>query len=123
MKYIYINNHSQTPIYQQLYDQISSQIIKRELLPDEALPSLRTLTKDLSISMITIKKTWEMLERNGFIYTVKGRGSYVMENSKANLEDKKIAKVKEVLSFALDSIKDYNLTKDEIIAIINKIEL
>ena len=69
MKNIVVRTTSQTPIYKQLYDQISSQIINGDLKSDDALPSMRTIAKEIRVSIITIKKTWEMLERNGFIYT------------------------------------------------------
>lgn len=119
MKSIVVSNRSQTPIYQQLYDQISSQIINGDLKADDALPSLRTLAKEIRVSIITIKKTWELLEHNGFIYTVKGKGSYVSKNSASSLNKKKLETIKNTIHESIKLSKDYNITKEELIAIVN----
>ena len=74
---ILIDNKSGTPIYDQIYTQVKQQIISGELREDEALPSIRSLAKDLRISVITTKRAYEELERDGFIYTVAGKGSFV----------------------------------------------
>jgi GntR family transcriptional regulator len=89
MKNIVVRNTTQTPIYQQIYDQISSQIINGDLKPDQLLPSMRTAAKELRVSIITIKKTWEMLESKGLIYTIQGKGSYVRSHSQMDLDEKK----------------------------------
>ncbi len=74
---ILIDNRSGTPIYEQIFDQIKAQIISGALREDEALPSIRSLAKDLRISVITTKRAYEELERAGFLYTVAGKGSFV----------------------------------------------
>ena len=74
---IVISNTSEKPIYQQLFEQISAQIIKGELERDLCLPPIRTVAKELRISVITVKKAWEELERRGFIYTMVGKGCFV----------------------------------------------
>ena len=119
MKNIIVRNTSQTPIYQQLYDQISSQIITGDLKADDILPSMRTIAKELRVSIITIKKTWELLERNDFIYTVKGKGSYVMKNSQSKLNKKKHDTIKEMLKESIELSKDYDISKDDLINIIH----
>lgn len=118
MKHIVVRNTSQTPIYQQLFEQISSQIINGELAGDEALPSIRTIAKELRVSIITIKKTWELLEQGGFIYTVKGKGSYVKHNTESSLEEKKIEAIKSLLDEALTTCKEYGISKEELIDIV-----
>ncbi|QMS85301.1 GntR family transcriptional regulator [Candidatus Xianfuyuplasma coldseepsis] len=118
MKNIIVRNTSQTPIYQQLYEQISSQIINGDIAGDEVLPSMRTIAKELRVSIITIKKTWELLEQGGFIYTVKGKGSYVKENSQQKLKEKKIDAVKSLLQDSLVTCKEYGLSTTELIAIV-----
>ena len=118
MKNIVVRNTSDTPIYQQLYDQISSQIINGELLPNEALPSMRVFAKEIRVSIITIKKTWELLERSGYIYTVKGKGSYIKKNSKSSLNKEKLETIRDILKQSIDLCKEYNLTKDELINVI-----
>lgn len=75
---ILIDNKSGTPIYDQIYSQIKSQIISGALKQDELLPSIRGLAKDLRISFITTKRAYEELEREGFIYTLPAKGCGAM---------------------------------------------
>lgn len=121
MKNVTVRTTSQTPIYQQLYDQISSQILNGDLASDSLLPSLRVMAKELRVSIITIKKTWELLERNGFIYTVKGKGSYVERNTKAGLEKKKIDTIKKSLKDDISLYKTMGITKEELIELITEL--
>ncbi len=74
---IIISNSSGVPLYEQIEEQIKSQIMTGELVEGEALPSMRVLAKDLKISIITTKRAYEDLERDGFIYSVTGRGTFV----------------------------------------------
>lgn len=121
MKNILIRNTSQTAIYQQLFDQISSQIIHGEMKPDELLPSIRTIAKELQVSVITIKKTWEMLESNGFIYTIQGKGSYVRSHSASDLSKKKMETVRHILQDAIHNCMEYELSKEELLSVIESI--
>lgn len=121
MKHIVVRNTSQTPIYQQIYDQLASQIMNGDLKADQLLPSIRTAAKELRVSIITIKKTWELLESQGLIYTVQGKGSYIKEHTQVDLDDKKMEVVKKVFIDAISSIKSYDLSKEKIIDIINNI--
>ena len=74
---ILIDNRSGQPIYEQIYAQIKSQIVSGALLEDELLPSIRSLAKDLGISVITTKRAYDELEQSGLIYTAAGRGCFV----------------------------------------------
>ena len=74
---IIISNSSGVPIYEQIEEQIKSQIMTGELVEGDALPSMRVLAKDLRISIITTKRAYEDLERDGFITSVTGKGSFV----------------------------------------------
>lgn len=74
---IFIDNKSALPIYDQIYTQIKNQIMSGALMQDEALPSIRNLAKDLRISVITTKRAYEELEKEGFIYTVAAKGCFV----------------------------------------------
>ena len=74
---IFIDNKSGAPIYDQIYSQIKNQIISGDLKEDEALPSIRNLAKDLRISVVTTKRAYDELEREGFLYTVAGKGCFV----------------------------------------------
>ncbi len=121
MNNIIIRTSSQTPIYQQLYEQISSQILNGLLESDSALPSIRSMAKELRVSIITIKKTWELLEQNGYIYTIKGKGSYVKKNSKATLDKKKIITVKEAIFENVVFGKKIGITKEELLSLVSGI--
>ena len=121
MKNIVVRNTTQTPIYQQIYDQISSQIINGDLKPDQLLPSMRTAAKELRVSIITIKKTWEMLESKGLIYTIQGKGSYVRSHSQMDLDEKKKDTIKQALRETLETLKSYDVSKDVLIEIINEL--
>ena len=72
-----ISNKSEKPIYEQLYEQISAQILKGELVSGYCLPPIRQAALELGVSVITVKKAWEGLERSGLIYTVTGKGCFV----------------------------------------------
>ena len=74
---IFIDNKSALPIYDQIYTQIKNQIMSGALTQDEALPSIRNLAKDLRISVITTKRAYEELEKEGFIYTEAAKGCFV----------------------------------------------
>ncbi len=86
---IVISNTSGDPIYQQIFEQISAQIIKGELLNDFCLPPIRTIAKELRISVIPVKMAWEELEREGFIYTIAGKGCFVSSLGSKALDEKR----------------------------------
>jgi GntR family transcriptional regulator len=113
MNSITVRTTSQTSIYQQLYDQISLQILNGDLTSDSSLPSIRSMAKELRVSIITIKKTWELLEHNGYIYTIAGKGSYVKKNSQATLDKKKIQTVKKALREDVTLCKSIGVSKEE----------
>ena len=74
---LFIDNKSGAPIYDQIYTQIKDQIIQGALQPDEAMPSIRGLARDLRISVITTKRAYDELEKEGFIYTIAAKGCFV----------------------------------------------
>lgn len=74
---IIINNASMVPIYEQIMGQIKNQIVKGELQENDVLPSVRTLSRELNISALTVKKAYDTLEEEGFTVTVHGKGTYV----------------------------------------------
>ena len=76
-----IDNRSDQPIYEQIALQIKAQIISGALAEDTLLPSIRSLAKDLRISVITTKRAYDELEKDGYIYTVAGKGCYVAERN------------------------------------------
>jgi len=87
---IIINNSSMQPIYEQIVSQIKSAIMCGELTEEQALPSVRTLAKELKVSALTVKKAYDTLDEEGFIVTVHGKGSFVnFANQNLMLEEKK----------------------------------
>lgn len=85
-----INNSSMQPIYEQIVGQVKEKIMNGELKQEEALPSVRTLSKELRISALTVKKAYDTLEQEGFVVTVHGKGSFVScMNQNLMLEEKK----------------------------------
>jgi GntR family transcriptional regulator len=120
MMNIVILNTSDKPIYQQIYEQISSQIIKGELESDYCLPPIRTVAKELRISVITVKKAWEELERKGFIYTMVGKGCFVASLGLGELGEKRDKIVKEKLKKDVEYYKSLGLTLGEVIDLIKR---
>ena len=90
---VFIDNKSGVPIYDQIYSQIKAQIIGGDMQEDEALPSIRSLAKDLRISVITTKRAYEELEKEGFIYTVAGKGSFVAPKNVELLREENLKKI------------------------------
>ena len=85
-----INNSSMQPIYEQIVEQIKGMIMQGTMQQEEMLPSVRTLSKDLRISALTVKKAYDTLEQEGFIITVHGKGSFVAGvNQNLLLEEQK----------------------------------
>jgi GntR family transcriptional regulator len=117
---IVINNTSNKPIYQQIFEQISSQIIKGELGRDYCLPPIRTVAKELRISVITIKKAWEELERRGFIYTMAGKGCFVAPLQPHDLDSKRSSMAEEKIKKDIEYYKSLGLTLEEIIDMIKR---
>lgn len=116
---IFINNKNGVAIYEQIYTQIKSQIVSGELGEDAPLPSIRSLAKDLRISVITTKRAYEELERDGFIYTVPGKGSYVSKKNDGLIKEENLKKIEAHLEEAIKLSSYCGLSKDEIIQMIN----
>jgi len=121
MKSIFLSNMSDTPIYQQLYDQIVAQILNGELQSETSLPSIRTMAKELRVSVITIKKTFEELEKSGYIRTIAGKGSYISNLSNKNLEQKRIDLLRDMFKNSIEQCKTLDISKDEIFTIIEEL--
>ena len=92
---IIIDNKSGVPIYDQIYSQIKAQIIGDALRQDKALPSIRSLAKDLRISVITTKRAYDELEAEGFIYTLPGKGSFVAPKNTELLREENLRRIEE----------------------------
>lgn len=115
---ILIDNKSGTPIYDQIYSQIKSQIISGALKQDELLPSIRGLAKDLRISFITTKRAYEELEKEGFIYTLPAKGCYVAPKNVELLREENLKKIEEYIDEIVRLAASCNLSKQEIIEMV-----
>lgn len=98
---ILLDNKNGTPIYDQIYTQIKDQIIRGALKADEMLPSIRGLAKELRISFITTKRAYDELEKEGFIYTVQGKGCFVAPKNTELLREENLRKIEELLDQAI----------------------
>ena len=115
---ILISNSSDKPIYEQITSQMKQMIISGELEAGSLLPSMRTLAKELRISVITTKRAYEDLERDGFIYTVIGKGSFVAEKNMEFVREEQLRIVEEHLGKAVEGAKAGGIGVDELIDII-----
>jgi GntR family transcriptional regulator len=111
---IIISNSSPDPIYEQIAVQIKNQIISGELNAGEALPSIRKLAQQLQISVITTKRAYEELEKEGFIDTVGGKGCFVAMQNKELLLEKKKKMVEDKLFDAVIEAKLLGISLDEL---------
>ena len=116
---ILIDNKSGAPIYDQIYSQIKSQIISGVLREDDMLPSIRGLAKDLRISFITTKRAYEELEKDGFIYTLPGKGCYVAPKNVELLREENLKKIEEHIDEVVRLATSCNLSKKDIIEMVN----
>ena len=98
---IHISNADGSPIYQQIVDQVKAQIISGELKEGEALPSMRLLAKELRISVITTKRAYEELEREGFLVSYTGKGSFVAAPNRELIREQKRRAVEDCLEQAV----------------------
>ncbi len=112
---IFINNKNGVPIYDQIYSQIKSQIINGTIEEDAPLPSIRSLAKDLHISVITTKRAYEELEKDGFIYTLPGKGSFVAKKNTALIKEENLRQIEENLDEVMKLSASCGLKKEDII--------
>ena len=112
---VLIDNKSGAPIYDQIYTQIKAQIISGALAEDEMLPSIRNLAKDLRISFITTKRAYEELEKEGFIYTVQGKGCFVAPKNVELLREENLKKLEAHIDEIIKLAATCNLGKEDII--------
>ena len=112
---VLIDNKSGIPIYDQIYSQIKSQIISGSLREDEMLPSIRSLAKDLRISFITTKRAYEELEKEGFIYTIPGKGCYVARKNTQLLKEEHLKQIEEHMEQIIRLAAACNLSREDIL--------
>lgn len=116
---IFIDNMSGSPIYDQIYTQIKNLIISGQLAENEPLPSIRNLAKDLRISVITTKRAYDELEREGFIYTVKAKGCFVAPKNISLIQEENLKKIEEYMIKIKELASACKLSKEELIELFN----
>lgn len=112
---IFIDNKSGAPIYDQIYTQIKAQIINGTLQEDEALPSIRNLAKDLRISVVTTKRAYDELEKEGFIYTIAAKGCFVAPKNVELLREENLKKIEDHMEKIAQLAVSCNLSREEVI--------
>jgi GntR family transcriptional regulator len=111
---ILISNSSDKPIYEQITSQIKAMIMSGKLAPGEPLPSIRHMARELRVSVITTKRAYEDLERDGFIETVPGKGSFVAERNLALIREEQLKAAEARLAEAVEIAKRSGITLDEL---------
>lgn len=111
---IIISNQSATPLYSQISEQMKHFIVTGELAAGEMLPSIRGLAKELKVSIITTKRSYEELEAGGFIETLPGKGTYVSTVNVNILKEAQISRIEESLHEIIENAKKIGLTKEEL---------
>jgi len=111
---ILISNASSDPIYEQICKQVKAQILSGDLQEGDALPSIRALARDLQISVITTKRAYDELTKEGFIDSVGGKGCFVAMQNKSLLQEKKMKSIEDKLSDAVTDAKKLGIPLGEL---------
>jgi len=109
-----ISNSSNTPIYEQIKEQIKSKILSNELKAGDLLPSIRNLAKDLRISVITTKNSYEELEREGYVETIPGKGTYIASKNIEIIKEEQMQKVESLIDTAVSIARISKISKKEL---------
>ncbi|OWR32569.1 GntR family transcriptional regulator [Saccharibacillus sp. O23] len=118
---IRISNTSEKPIYQQIFEQISAQVLKGELEGGYSLPPIRQAAVELQVSIITVKKAWEELERSGLIYTVTGKGCFITELSPDRMIEKRNEMILKQMAVDIEYYRSFGLGLDEVVELLKSI--
>ena len=116
---IILSNTSGKPIYTQIADKVKEQIMTGVLAPGEALPSMRLLARELRISVITTKRAYEDLERDGFLESVPGKGCFVAPQNRELLREAQLRRVEERLTQAVEEARKGGLSLAELQEMLN----
>lgn len=109
-----LSNASGVPIYEQIKQQVKAAVLSGELKEGEALPSLRTLAKDLKISVLTVTRAYTELEQEGFVKNVQGRGCYVLGSGSELMREQLICRAENGLTEAIKAAELANLSREEL---------
>ena len=109
-----VNPNDKTPIYRQLYEQIASEVLSGALAPGTPLPPIRTVSKELGVSMITVRSAWEELIRDGYLLTRTGSGCFVAPISEAHRQSKVSEKLLASIDETVAAAKALGVSRDEL---------
>ena len=116
-----ISNSSSVPIYEQIKQSIINQILDGELREDELLPSIRVLAQDIKISAMTIKKAYDELEKEGYLKSIQGKGTFVTPRNNELIREKQLSIIEGHIEDIVNIAKVSNINKSEIIDMFNYI--
>jgi GntR family transcriptional regulator len=116
---ILISNNSESPLYQQIKDQIKDAILKEELKEGDALPSIRAFANDLKVSVLTIRRVYEELEQEGFVISQVGIGTFVSASNLELLRDSKRRLVEQKMLDMIQTAKSLKISKEELNAMMD----
>ncbi len=112
---IIISNNSSIPIYEQIKNAIKQAILKDELNNEDMLPSVRNLANELNISFLTVKRAYDDLEKEGYIKTVQGKGSFVAPKNLEIIKEEKLKQIQDYIQKIYDISKISNISEQEVI--------
>ena len=118
---ILLKNSSERPIYEQIKQQVKENILKGHVTPGEHLPSMRKLAQDLSVSVITTKRAYEDLEKDGFVFTIRGKGTFVKEQDSSILKEKQFIVIESLAKSMSKEAKTIVMTLSELQEILSLI--
>ena len=116
--HIILNHSSMVPIYEQLVEQIKTEILQSRLSEGEGLPSVRKLSAELRISSLTVKKAYDRLEEEGFVTTVHGKGTFVTATDQQVAVEARRKAVEEEFEKAIDRAENIGMSKEEILEVV-----
>lgn len=112
---IIISNSSGIPIYEQIKNQIISQIMNDELIENDTIPSIRMLARDIKISVMTIKKAYDELEKEGYIKSIQGKGTFVLKKNTELIREQANKDIESHIFNIIELANKYNISKEEIL--------
>ncbi|MCQ4796392.1 GntR family transcriptional regulator [Anaerofustis stercorihominis] len=112
---IIISNVDDKPIYEQIYTQIKNLIVSGKLKEGDPLPSIRSLAKDLRISVITTKRAYDELEKDGYVYTLKAKGSFVNKKDTKLIKEENLKKIEDYIKEIMVLAKVCDLDNEELL--------
>ncbi len=118
---IIINTSSMVPIYEQIMDQIKKMVISMELKNGDNLPSVRALAAELKISALTVKKAYDLLEEEGYIATVHGKGSYVKDADPEMMAEQRYREIEEEMELIVQKARSYGMEEEQIVQLLDLI--